>query len=42
VLKKKSGSSIAEIYTPGWFAYKYLFFISEGNEAREAKDTIIT
>jgi hypothetical protein len=35
-------NSIGEIYTPSWFAYEHLLFISEGNEAREGKDTIIT
>jgi len=40
VLKKKSGSSADEIYSSCWFAYKHMFFIFQGDKAREGKDTI--
>ena len=41
-LKKKSGSSAEEIYTSSWFAYKHMFFILQGDEARDGKDTLTT
>jgi len=42
VLKKKSGSSVDEIYRSSLFAYKHMLFILQGDETREGKDTITT
>jgi len=42
VLKKKSGSYPDEVYRSGWFAYKHMLFILQGDEARKGKDTITT